>query len=204
MINFGMDKNGRELTNALNLYKKKKIPEIINLSDDYGIWDLELRRQIIPVAGFPLLTQAWIRPLSKWIGKRKVLEIMAGCGSITFALENHGVDIIATDNFSWKSHKWNTWTNIENIDCIEAIKKYTDREIILCSWAYMDDILYNSLLELRKTNRLLIYIGEDKWGCCANDDFFNNVEIIEDKQFEEINKKFKSYDCIHDYIALCK
>ena len=198
------ESNKKELIKSLTLYQKKEIPDSIEINDDLGLYDLEIRRDIIKVAGFPLLAKDWISPLSQWIGDRKVLEIMAGCGSLTYTLKKNGIDIIATDDFSWKSHTWETWANVEKIDCIEAIKKYNDREIVLCSWAYTDDTLYKALLELRKTDRLLIYVGENQNGCTASDEFFKNYITVEDKDFEKAVSQYKSYNCIHDCILLVK
>ena len=129
---------------------------------------------------------------------------MAGCGSLTYCLNRYGINIIATDDFSWPNHKWECWTDVKNMDCHEAIKKYADREIVICSWPYMDDDAYNLLLELRKTNRLMIYIGEDKWGCTADDNFFDTIEIIDDPEFKKASENYIHYSGLHDTLNLVK
>jgi len=206
ITNSDVPRNALTLLNAMDLYKEKKIPETLEYNSQAGsIEDTSIIRQrIIPIVGFPLLSHEWIKPLAQWIGKRKVLEVMAGCGSLTYCLKQYDIDIIATDNFTWKSNKWECWTDIENIDCIDAIKKYNDRKIVICSWAYMDNTAYRILLELRKTNSLLIYIGEDKWGCTADDDFFDNMKVIDDPEFKKASDKYKHYVSLHDYLALIK
>ena len=52
-----------------------------------------LRDLIIREQGFAVVCKKWIKPLAEWIGKRKCLEGMAGCGSISYALQQEGVNI---------------------------------------------------------------------------------------------------------------
>lgn len=66
-----------------------------------GIKNLVLMKQIIALQGFPLLAKDWLVPLAKWIGSRKCVELMAGCGSLSYVLSQEGVDITPTDNGSW-------------------------------------------------------------------------------------------------------
>ena len=162
---------------------------------------MSLRSDFIKTIGFTLISNDWIKPLSQWVGKRKCLEVMAGSGSLSFALQQQGVDIIATDNFSWEgSSNWNDndnyWTEIENIDAIEAVEKYgKDIDIIIVSWPYMDDTAYRILHTMRKVNSncIMIYIGEGMGGCTANDEFFENIQEIEDEEFEKTRSEFKQW-----------
>lgn len=80
------------------------------------------RRDVIELQGFAVLEKEWLEVLANWIGKRKVLEVMSGCGALTKALQDFGVDIIATDNFSLEDKWQNIWCEIENIDAVDAIK----------------------------------------------------------------------------------
>ena len=61
-----------------------------------------LHRNNLQEAGmFAYVSWKWVNPFVRWIGKRKVLEVMAGAGYLTYALREKGVDVIATDNKSW-------------------------------------------------------------------------------------------------------
>lgn len=170
-----------------------------------------LRDTIIQEQGFALVSKEWIEPLAKFIGNKKCLEIMAGCGSLSYALKEQGINIIATDNFSWNvGSVWdtvNTWIDIENIDCVEAINKYgADIDIIIVSWPYMDDNAYKSLLKMREINpkTMMIYIGEGQCGCTADDNFFETMKEVKNKDIDYINTKYQKWYGIHDYIALVK
>lgn len=175
-------------------------------------WDaMAYRNGIIQNCGYALLAYEWIRPLAQWIGKRRCLEIMAGSGALSYALSQCGVDIVATDDKSWSdpSCSWFSapWTEVEQLNCLQAIKKYgKDRAIIICSWPYMDDNAYRSLLEMRQVNpdAMMLYIGELECGATANDDFFRNLSIVEDDGFSASVQNFKQMPGLHDFPMLVK
>lgn len=170
-----------------------------------------LRHVLIQEQGFALLSKEWIEPFAKWIGNKRCLEIMAGCGAMSYALKEYGVNVKATDDFSWNGiGHWNDndmWIDVENIDCVKAIEKYgKDIDIIIISWPYINKTAYESLLKMREVNpnARMIYIGEGWGGCTANDDFFENIEEIEDELIDYINSKYQTWDGMHDYISLVK
>jgi len=193
------------------------IPEL-DLYKTYA-WEITYlkRQEAIMFLGFSLIAKNWIIPLSKWIGNRKCLEIMSGQGSLSYALEQEGVSIITTDNFSWmgsgnlwKNKEGFLWKDVENIDAISAIQKYGDSiDIIICSWPPKDDNIFaKCILEMRKLNPncLMIFIGEGYGGCTTNDLFFETAEFIEDQDFENCfnEGKYCQWFDIHDYPRLCK
>lgn len=209
-IEFGeREAMAREIIN--NLEKKiipNEYPKFMINSSEF----MMLRGAIIERQGFALVSKKWVEPLAKWIGNKKCLEIMCGCGSISYALQQQGVNVIATDNFSWNGmDSWNTkknyWTDIENIDCIEAIRKYgKDIDVIILSWAYMDNYAYQSLIEMRKVNpgTVMLVIGEGVGGCTADDDFFETMEVIDNKEIDHIDAKYDTWSGLYDHIMLVK
>jgi hypothetical protein len=198
----------------LNNASQHIIPDSYPRFISKGIGGCGLRSKMIEKIGFTLISNDWIIPLSKWIGDKRCIEVMAGCGSLTYALKQQGVNIFATDDFSWKSggdDGWNDtknyWTDIENIDAIDAIQKYGNNiDIVFMSWPYMDDTAYRVLLELRKVYKdaIIIYIGEGECGCTADDDFFNEAEFISDKSFNDAVKNYKQWWGIYDQIDIVK
>lgn len=193
---------------------KKQIPESYpnSMLNSYSFGKYDLRDKFIKQMGFSLLSLDWIIPLSKWIGNRKCLEIMSGTGSLSYALKQQGIGIKATDDFSWDGqNNWNDqknyWTEIENIDAVEAVKKYgKDIDIVVMSWPYMDDVAYRVLKTMRKVNPkcLMIYIGESLGGCTASDEFFDSIIEVEDKVFNETIKNYKRWWGIYDYPQLIR
>jgi hypothetical protein len=196
-----------EIKNVEFAIHEKRVPEFYPKYMLNNIDAFTKRENIIKIMGYALISLDWIKPLAHWIGERKCLEIMAGTGALSFALKQEGIDIIATDNFSWKYwHENNSlWTNVENLDAITAIEKYGKNiNIIICSWAYMDDTLYKALLKMREINPFcqMIYIGEGIGGCTADDDFFDNIQPINNDAFENAVKDYPQWYGLHDRIQL--
>lgn len=196
--------------NNLNLLQQKEIPET---------WPalictkpLTIREEIIGYCGYCLLAYDWIRPLAKWIGKRKCLEIMCGSGSLSKSLQNCGVDIKATDDHSWNQEhaiSWfvDPWTEIEQLNAIQAIETYgKDIDFVVCSWPFLSEDCYYALLKMREvnSNSVMIYIGEWHGGGTASDSFFETAQCVQDETFEEAVQKFKSIFGVHDKPYLIK
>lgn len=154
---------------------------------------------------------------------------MCGSGMLSKALKTCGVDIMPTDSNSWAKRadenpeifKPNAWlkepfTEIEEIDAIEAIKKYGENVgFVIVSWPYMDNVCYNALQTMRNVNPKckMIYIGEGYGGCCASDMFFDTFDELYDIEhvgYEEysklpisrINKIYKQWAGIHDIVMI--
>lgn len=178
----------------------------LDLTNPFHRETLLYRDKYIRQVGFARISQDWVNPLARWIGKRKCLEVMAGSGALTYALRELGVKIIATDDFSW-SKPFKPWIKVDNMDCIVAVERFgKEVDFVICSWPYMDDTAYRLLLKMREVNPKcrMIYIGEGWGGCTANDDFFEIA--IEDnvKGFYDAVSNFSSWDGIHDRIKLYK
>ena len=162
------------------------------------------REKFIEASAFPLISKDWLTILAKYLSGKKCIEIMAGSGMISYGLKNEGIDIIATDDFSWEIS--NQWTDIEQIDCLKAIRKYAvERPYIIMSWPEMNAEAFHVLTTMREVNPMarLIYIGE-YGGCCANSDFVNAANIIDSDYSRKINEKFQSWQGIHDLVMIIK
>lgn len=97
---------------ALNQLRKHEIPEsytkfcVDSLSPtQLDPASLILRDTFLEISGYCLVAYDWVRPLAKWIGERNCLEVMCGCECLAKALRDCGVNVIATDDFSWKNHE---------------------------------------------------------------------------------------------------
>ena len=204
-------KNADTISEAMNLIKtimNKQIVEDISEGFMGNLTSYVLREHAIKYMGFALLTKKFTRSLAKYIGDKKCLEIMAGQGCLSKSLQDEGVDIIATDNYSWSGrlNMNETWTDIEDIDCLEAIIKYgKEVSYILCSWIpYQDSIGYKALKLMHEINPdcKMIVIGEGYGGCTADDLFFEHIKTVEEN--EEFMNNFKSWYHIHDYVSVVK
>lgn len=167
--------------------------------------------------GFIIPTQEFINGLSLWIGEKNVLSVLSGAGTIERALQKAGTNIIMTDDMSWvKASKYNSkgsafsnWNveNIEDIDAVEAIKKYPGVDYILMSWPPYDSHIASEVLAAMREfnpNATLIYFGEDYGGCCGDDEFFEMAECISDPGIDELEQYYVQFPNIYDVIMLFK
>lgn len=165
-----------------------------------------VRTEYIKRAGYAIVTKELIDELAKFIDSRKCLEIMAGKGVISKGLRDKGIDIIATDNNSWKGQAEDRWTDVEIIDAGNAISKYRDVDIIIASWMPMDCESKRLVRNIRKYNPdvLLIIVGEYEGGCTSNDDWFDRVEEIDCEEFIPVENASVAWEGIHDKFLLYK
>lgn len=204
---------------------ERHIPEIWPKLDPWDFSSYGLREKFIKESGFILVSYNWVRKLNDLVIKNKpCLEVMAGTGMLSKALKDIGVPVITTDNNSWRNNRnsmiaWKdkqNYTDIEEIDALEAVHKYgNDVDFVIMSWPYMDDTAYKVLIEYKKIKPSghVIYIGEEYDGCTANDDFFDEMyKTLEydghryadteevNEIMAEINKLYISWPAIHDEI----
>ncbi|MFA5576369.1 MAG: hypothetical protein WCZ27_04880 [Tissierellaceae bacterium] len=196
--------------------------DIPNSYPDFLVGNLDmhtysLRNSFIKYMGFVLVSKLWIKDLSKWIGQRNCLEVMAGLGALSHGLREEGVSLISTDDYSWQEgikRKDSTltnnklWTQVERLDAVESIEKYgKDIDIVLMSWPPYDDNTATRILEkMRSINPscIMIYIGEGRGGSTANDDFFDLLEKVEDESFHKANTRFQKWSLTNDHPLLIK
>jgi len=157
---------------------------------------------------YAMVTWDWVNPLVKYIGKRRVIEVMSGAGWLAGALREKGVNIMATDNYSWADKRgWEMQTEVEKINCFKAIEQYgRSRSLLIMSWPYMDDKAYHCARLYHSVNPSgkIIYIGESQGGCTANDKFFSHTETVRTKSFQQVIYNYKTWFGVHDRPMLLK
>lgn len=169
-------------------------PESLGLTDFYKVnpRDFCTKRGL-----WTVIDRQWTKQLSKWIGKRKFLEIMAGGGWLSKALSEYGTKIIATDDYSWDNDSHPLMKRVYNVipsHSLEAITTY-QTDILLCSWPpYADEAMYRAA-RLWGNKKPIIMIGEGYGGCNATDEFFENFQV-------EKSIYIPQWYGIHDYIQI--
>lgn len=192
----------------LELLQQKQLPQSYPEADAQHQLppdSLQIRSQLLGLCGYCLLAYDWLQPLAAWIGARKCLEIMCGSGALSKGLQDCGVSVRATDDFSWdKEHTtdWfrNGWTKLEEMPALQAIETYgRDVDFIICSWPFLSEDCYQALLKMREVNpaACMIFIGEWR-GATASDSFFDVAEIVEDTTFQQAVANFKSIYQVQD------
>lgn len=162
-----------------------------------------VRRQANLHGMWAIVDQVWTKELARWIGKRRVLEIMAGAGWLAKALHGHGVDIIATDSYEWnEQHSLMKHVYpVEELHDLAAIIKYNKwAQVILCSWPpYGSDAIVGAC-QLWGRRRPIVYIGEGEGGCNAPDEFFQHFRLIEPQP----SIPLMAWSGIHDRVEIGK
>lgn len=162
---------------------------------------------------FCLVTWRWITPLAEWLraGNCRCLEVMAGRGWLSAALQHKGVPIHATDDYSWFKDQFEDWSNtvtvVEKIDAVAAVEKYgPDCDILIMAWPpYDQPIGYEVLRKMYLINpeTRMIFIGEGEGGCTADDAFHHHFDPIEnDEKFNHAASCYERWYGMHDYINL--
>ncbi|MGL5676161.1 MAG: hypothetical protein ACRDDX_07095 [Cellulosilyticaceae bacterium] len=172
---------------------------------DYNSYDY--REILMPIVGYTLVTKDFCKALATFIGNKKVLEVMAGTGCLTYGLRQYGVTIHATDDLSEGLYEKFWIDDLEQLDCIESIKKYgKDIDYILISWAaYKAPILtVVQLLKYMNPQAQIIYIGETKGGCTGHDALWDMVAPVGDNTFYPAVFKYRSWYGLHDRPYLLK
>jgi hypothetical protein len=198
------------IANSMPVFNDRSQNGILDFRADKMFQAWEERHRLVDAGMYAFVSWKWVDPFVYWLGDFKVLEVMAGAGWLSYALREKGVDVIATDNFSWGKKKptWKRVTKVEKLNCINAVKKYgKDIDVLIMSWPYMDDFAFKTIRELHEINpkAVVVYIGEGHGGCTANDNFFHHWdEIVDDVIFNEIKPHFQRWDGLHDHIELGK
>lgn len=210
-------KIAKSIYELLSLYKKHEIPDELSEGVEFALTTnfLMTRHEATKLQGFTLMTKKWTKPLANYLKGKRVIELFAGTGSLTKVLQDEGVDIKATDNYSWCEddevnfyNKEMFWIDIEKLDCVKAIEKYNDVDYYIVSWCpYKSEDSVKALETMRKVNpnAIMIHIGEGEDGCTDCDKFFEIEQEIKDEVFEKtVANNFQRYFGIHDEIRLIK
>ena len=135
-----------------------------------------------------------------------LVSVCSGFGYTESLLKLQNIDIIATDiepndNNGW-CKKGTYFLEVEQLDSINAVIKYSDRNVFMAWPPYNDDTAYDTVKTMSR-GKYLIYIGENRGGCNGTDDFFSYL----DSHFEEItdhNAIIPQWKGLHDYVSIYK
>ena len=75
-----------EIRNTINNLYNKEIPDNYNNLSIKDNYISSLRNIVISLQGYALIDKTWTKKLADFIGNKKCLEIMSGCGCLSKAL----------------------------------------------------------------------------------------------------------------------
>lgn len=115
-----------------------------------------------------------------------VVSVASGFGYTESLAIKEGADVIATDVCPNGNNQWCRdgifYIQVEEIRAIEAVKKYSNRNVFM-AWPPYDTSMAFDVASEMEIERVLIYVGENQGGCNGNDDFFQYLET----HFEELD-----------------
>ncbi len=100
---------------------------------------LRQRRLLLPLVRrrgiYCFYSRSFVRRLAKLVRETAsgpVLEVAAGDGTLARFLQTEGVDVRATDDYSWAQHIAFDDT-VERLDAVKALRTY-EPTVVVCSW----------------------------------------------------------------------
>lgn len=111
----------------------------------------------------------------------QILEVGSGLGLWARLLRDHGAAVVATDSspgLAWsKPDEYvGTYTAVEQLSALEAVAQYPDSDVLMIVWPPYNTPMAAQALRAFKGERL-VYIGEDRGGCCADEEFFRLLDL---------------------------
>ncbi len=182
-----------QLKKLFDIYWEGNIPEKFPcMKDSLSVAPLMVR------AGFQeafnmwaIVDRTWPKIISEQFRNKTILELFAGAGWLSKVLREQGQTVIATDAYTQ-----NHVTDIEELNAVDAVKKYASQtDVLLLSWPPYTSEEAAKALALWPDDKPVIYIGEDKGGCCATDEFFDRFD-------EHSTHRIPQWPGIHDYLMI--
>jgi len=128
------------------------------------------REKLVKIYAWAITDPNALKAIVKATKDTGMVEIGAGKGYWASLLSNCGVNIIAYDN---GKDKWiGGYYNVEKAGT-EMVSSHQDKALFLCWPPYDTSMAYDCISKYE--GNTLIYIGEAKGGCNANDEFFHFV-----------------------------
>lgn len=169
--------------------------------------EMRLKEAYNGVGMYAFVSWKWVNPFVEWINGRKCLEVMAGRGWLSHALRLKGVDVIATDDYSWSNNRgWKEpLTEVIDADAVESVNLFGKQiDILIMAWPYMDNTAFKVIKRLYEVNptAIVVYIGEGPSGCTADKEFHDHFEEVDDEKFYPVVRNYQQWYAIYDYPVL--
>ncbi len=135
--------SGRVRFNLLNgwlaqrlLFERDLVRKPVSMTRFRMLWPLIWQRQrlmplVEPKGIYCFYSRKLVRDLAALIDGRSTLEVAAGDGTLSRFLRAEGVEITATDDYSWSAVAFPS--EVEKLDAKAALKRYRP-EVVICSW----------------------------------------------------------------------
>lgn len=132
-----------------------------------------------------------------------IVGVGSGYGYTESLAKKAGADIIATDMNPDSTNQWlksgKSYLDVEKLDAVEAVKKYSDRNVFM-AWPPYDNPMAYEVVKAMQPGRFLVYVGEGRYGCTGDDNFFIYLE----SHFKQVNHQasIPSWEGIYDDVEV--
>ena len=141
------------------------------------IWQKRFLMPLVQPKGiYCFYSRQLIKELSRLIGKRHCLEIAAGDGALSNFLEQQGVQVTATDDYSWQ-HSVNYPESVIKSDAKDALSLYSP-EVVICSWPPAGNGFERQVFRTRSV-QLYILITSRHQHAAGNRDSYREQQLFD-------------------------
>ncbi len=95
------------------------------------------------------------------IGEFPIVEVCAGSGKLAYHLRERGINVLATDDYSWNQIKRDE-KFVEKLSHKEALEKYKPK-VVIAAWIHFYDSQIGKDILNYPTVNYFINIGEEGW-----------------------------------------
>lgn len=135
-----------------------------------------------------------------------LIDPIAGTGYWAYLLSARGIDCLAFDqNPPQAGENKNLWhpnatpfMEVVELDAVDAVKQHGKSRSLFLSWPPYKSSVAHDVLQAY-TGDTLIYIGEGRRGCTADNDFFDLIE--KEWRLGDVHL-LPQWDGIHDFIGV--
>jgi hypothetical protein len=184
-------------------YKDRSLDEVIKGMKDvrgamvpFAVRDLYLKN------AFVVYTDEMLTAIKGFCDAKQmklVHEVCCGTGWLSHWMRKYGVPMgEAVDNKTWKYEAYLPIVRQE--DAAKFVKRSGDADMFVLSWAYMNPLAAR-IWKNMKPGQYMLYIGEGRGGCTADDEFFqltDGKQIQDDEDFNKIDDAFVQFYGLHD------
>ncbi|MDD2898278.1 MAG: hypothetical protein PHI31_06155 [Desulfuromonadaceae bacterium] len=154
------------------------------------LWPLVWQRRLLmplvqPEGIYCFYSRQLIDALVKLIGARTSLEIAAGDGTLTRFLTDRGVQITATDDYSW-GHEVKYPELVVNLNAQDALRTYNP-DVVLCSWPPAGNTFEQQVFKT-KSVQLYVVIGSRHRFAAGNWDAYTAQTTFSLEENETLNR----------------
>lgn len=167
------------------LFEKELIRKPVSMRAFKLIWPfLWQKRLLMPLVEkrgiWCFYSRELIAGLAQLIGNRRTVEIAAGDGTLSRFLAEQGVDVTATDDYSWeKVVKYPG--SVQRLDAINALNRFKP-QVVICSWPPSANHFERQIFRQREVETYIVIGSHSRfitgnWGDYEAQTFFSWQEL---------------------------